>query len=352
VKELLATDISEASEALAVVSTPSTAAAEAAFQHKLSNAGAGTGGVGGGSPKAQQPQQPATTPSSPSKYVEFDSSSIRLLLHSIDEVLRRGESHDFFKGIPQEKLENMMASVATKRQRTQASPFARHSQLLSSDSHSLLCCLCDRTRASSFVLPPHAPEGPALESSSASFSHAAIASVLRRAEERAHKEQLTQTGGGDESLTSARHKRSQAELYEAPTPLTSPVPPEERESERVHAQQRVEQEPTGAWQSRSPVPISAQTPQTPASTSAAAAESERIQPSLAHEQRSDVPFEAQGGAPMEEQKEAISSKHEISMNSVENQRKNVVCKYLYVLHLVSFLCDRPCRRSVSRVTFV
>jgi hypothetical protein len=118
VRELLATDISEASEALAVVSTPSTAAAEAAFQHKLGNAGAGAGGVG--SPKAQQQQQPTTAPSSPSKYVEFDSSSIRLLLHSIDEVLRRGESHDFFKGIPQEKLENMMASVEPKRHGTQA----------------------------------------------------------------------------------------------------------------------------------------------------------------------------------------------------------------------------------------
>jgi len=103
VKDLLATDISEPSEALAAVGVPIEKTGEV-------EAGAAEGGPQAGATATPTQTTGGPPSSSSSTGVQFDSSVTRHLLHSVDEVLRRGESQEYFKNVPQEKLEQMMRS--------------------------------------------------------------------------------------------------------------------------------------------------------------------------------------------------------------------------------------------------
>lgn len=115
VKDLLATDISEASEALAAVGVPIEKAADAPEAGVPAEAAAPTAtpptaGATSAPGAVSESEAQRAQASGKGVGVEFDAAMTRHLLHSVDEVLRRGESQDYFKNVPQEKLEQMMTS--------------------------------------------------------------------------------------------------------------------------------------------------------------------------------------------------------------------------------------------------
>ena len=108
VKDLLATDISEASEALAAVGVPIEKAADVEAGGPAEAGAPSATPPTAGAPGAGESEAQRASATGKTGGVEFDATVTRHLLHSVDEVLRRGESQDYFKNVPQEKLEQMM----------------------------------------------------------------------------------------------------------------------------------------------------------------------------------------------------------------------------------------------------